>query len=83
MSIKTGQLKLGCITIHKKENVMFKLPMVIIYMIIAFNITAFTVILLLNMLLINSLIVKIIACALTIGAWVLTYINRYKVVEIF
>lgn len=62
---------------------MFKLPMVIIYMIIAFNITAFTVILLLNMLIITSLIAKIIACALTIGAWVLAYVNRYKVVKIF
>lgn len=62
---------------------MFKLPMVIVYMIIAFNITAFTAIMLLNVLIINSLIAKIIACALTIGSWVLTYINRYKVVEIF
>ena len=62
---------------------MLKLPMVIVYMIIAFNITAFTVILLLNMLVINSLIVKIIACALSIGAWVLAYVNRYKVVKIF
>jgi len=62
---------------------MFKLPMVIIYMIIAFNITAFTVILLLNMLVINSLIVKIIACGLSVGAWVLAYVNRYKVVKIF
>jgi hypothetical protein len=62
---------------------MFKLPMVIVYMIIAFNITAFTAILLLNLLIINSLIAKIIACALTIGAWVLAYINRDKVVKIF
>ncbi len=62
---------------------MFKLPMVIIYMIIAFNITAFTAIMLLNVLIINSLIAKIIACALTIGAWALAYINRNKVVTIF
>ena len=62
---------------------MFKLPMVIGYMIIAFNITSFAVILLLNMLIINSLIAKFIACALTIGAWALAYINRDKVVEIF
>lgn len=62
---------------------MFKLPMVIVYMIIAFNITAFTAIMLLNVLIINSLIAKIIACVLTIASWILTYINRYKVVEIF
>ena len=62
---------------------MFRLPMVIVYMIIAFNITAFTAILLLNMLVINSVLVKVIACALTIGAWVLAYIYRDKVVEIF
>lgn len=62
---------------------MFKLPMVIVYMIIAFNITAFTAILLLDMLIIHSLIAKIIACALSIGAWFLAYKNRDKVVEIF
>jgi len=62
---------------------MFRLPMVIVYMIIAFNITAFTAILLLNMLIINSVLVKVISCALTIGAWVLAYVNRDKVVEIF
>ncbi len=62
---------------------MFRVPMVIIYMIIAFNITAFTAILLLNVLIINSLIAKVIACALTIGAWALAYINRDKVVTIF
>lgn len=62
---------------------MFKLPMVIVYMIIAFNITAFTVILLMNVLVITSLIAKIIACALTVGSWVLAYINRYKVVTLF
>ena len=62
---------------------MFKLPMVIIYMIVAFNITAFTAILLLNVLIINSLLAKIIACALTVGAWVLAYVKRHQVVEIF
>jgi hypothetical protein len=62
---------------------MFKLPMVIIYMIISFNITAFTVILLMNVLVITSLIAKIIACALTVGSWVLTYKYRFKVVTLF
>jgi len=62
---------------------MFKLPMVIIYMIIAFNITAFTAILLMNVLIINSLIIKVIACALTVGAWVLAYIQRDQVVQLF
>lgn len=62
---------------------MFKLPMVIVYMIIAFNITAFTALLLLNMLIITSLFAKIVASALTIGAWVLAYVKRDKVVEIF
>jgi hypothetical protein len=62
---------------------MFKLPMVIVYMIIAFNITAFTGILLMNVLVINSPVVKIIACTLSVGAWVLAYIQRDKVVQIF
>jgi hypothetical protein len=62
---------------------MFKLPMVIVYMIIAFNITAFTALLLLNMLIITSLFAKIIASALTIGAWALAYVKRDKVVELF
>ena len=62
---------------------MFKLPMVIVYMIIAFNITAFTAILLLNMLIFKALTIKIIACALSVGAWMLAYINRDKVVQIF
>lgn len=62
---------------------MFKLPMVIVYMIIAFNITAFTAILLMNVLVINSPVIKIIACALSVGAWVLAYIQRDKVVRLF
>jgi hypothetical protein len=62
---------------------MFKLPMVIVYMIIAFNITAFTAILLMNVLIINSLTVKIIACTLSVGAWILAYIQRDKVVQLF
>jgi len=62
---------------------MFKLPAVIIYMIIAFNITAFTVILQLDMLIFKSLTVKIIAWALTIGAWYLAYLKRDTVWELF
>lgn len=62
---------------------MFKLPMVIVYMIIAFNITAFTGILLMNVLVINSLAIKIISCTISVGAWVLAYIQRDKVVQLF
>ncbi len=62
---------------------MFKLPMVIIYMIIAFNITAFTVVLQLDMLIFHSVIAKVIAWTLTVGAWILAYINRDKFVKIF
>jgi hypothetical protein len=66
-----------------KESIMFKLPMVIVYMIIAFNITAFTAVLLMNVLIINSLVIKIIACVLSVGAWVLAYVQRDKVVQLF
>lgn len=62
---------------------MFRFPLVIIYMIVAFNITAFTVVLLLNMLIIDSITAKIISCALSVGAWVLAYVNRHKVVKLF
>ncbi len=61
---------------------MFKLPLVIVYMIIAFNLTAFSVFLQLDVLIFNALIYKIIAWALTIGAWVLAYKNRNKFVTI-
>jgi hypothetical protein len=56
---------------------------VIVYMIVAFNITAFTVVLLMNMLIIDSITAKIISCALSVGAWVLAYVNRHKVVKLF
>jgi hypothetical protein len=62
---------------------MFRFPLVIVYMIVAFNITAFTVVLLLNMLVIDSITAKIISCALSVGAWVLAYVNRHKVVKLF
>ena len=62
---------------------MFKLPMVIIYMIIAFNITAFTVFLQLDMLIFQSVLAKVIAWALSAGAWILAYRNRDKFVTIF
>lgn len=61
---------------------MFKLPMVIVYMIIAFNITAFTGILMMNVLVINSPVIKIIACTLSVAAWILAYVQRDKVVQI-
>ncbi len=62
---------------------MIKLPLSIIIAMIAFNITAFTIFLQLDMLIFNSIIVKIIAWALTIGAWVLVYIKRNKLVTLF
>ncbi len=62
---------------------MFRFPLVIIYMIIAFNITAFTVVLLLNMLVIDSIFAKVVACAFSVGAWILAYVNRHKVVRLF
>lgn len=62
---------------------MFRFPLVIVYMIVAFNITAFTVVLLMNMLIIDSITAKIISCALSVGAWVLAYVNRHKVVKLF
>jgi hypothetical protein len=61
---------------------MFKLPLVIVYMIIAFNLTAFSVFLQLDVLIFNALIYKIIAWALTVGAWFLAYKNRNKFVTI-
>ncbi len=62
---------------------MFRLPLFIVYAMIAFNITAFTVILQLNMLIFTSLYIKIICWTLTIGAWLVTYINRNKFVTLF
>lgn len=62
---------------------MFKLPLLVVYSMIAFNITAFTVILQLDMLIFHSIIAKIIAWALTIGAWALAYKNRNKFVTLF
>jgi hypothetical protein len=62
---------------------MLKLPLSVIYAMIAFNITAFTVILQLDMLVFNSIIAKIIAWALTIGAWAMVYIKRNKFITLF
>lgn len=57
---------------------MFKLPLIIVYMIIAFNITAFTVFLQFDFLIFKDVWIKILAWALTIGAWYLSYRNRNK-----
>jgi hypothetical protein len=62
---------------------MLRLPVSIIYAMIAFNITAFTVILQLDMLIFNSIIIKIVAWALTIGAWVFAYSKRNKFITLF
>ncbi len=56
-----------------------RVPAVIVYMIIAFNVTAFTVLLQFDFLIFNSVIMKIIAWALTIGAWYLAYLKRDQV----
>jgi len=57
---------------------MLKLPQSIIYAIVAVNFTAFAIVLQLDMLFFNSLIEKLIAWALTIGAWTLVYKKRKK-----
>ena len=57
---------------------MFKFPLMIIYAIVAFNITAFTLLLQFNFLIFNSPVEKTLAWAVTIAAWVVTYIKRYK-----
>jgi hypothetical protein len=62
---------------------MIRLPLSIILAMIAFNITAFTLFLQLDMLIFNSIIAKIIAWALTIGAWSMVYIKRNKIVTLF
>jgi hypothetical protein len=56
-----------------------RVPAVIVYMIIAFNVTAFTLLLQFDLLIFNSVIIKIIAWALTIGAWYLAYLKRDQV----
>ncbi len=61
---------------------MFKFPLVIIYAVIAFNITGFAFLLQMDWLIFNAPIYKVIAWALTIGAWVLVYRNRHKYYEI-
>lgn len=62
---------------------MLKLPQSIIFAIVAFNITAFTIPLQLDMLIFTAPIIKIIAWALTIGAWTLTYRRRKKYFILF
>jgi len=62
---------------------MFKLPQSIIYAMIAFNITAFTLILQMDMLVFNMLWAKLVAWALTIGAWTLVYTQRKKYFLLF
>jgi hypothetical protein len=65
------------------EVFILKFPLLVVYMIVAFNITAFTVLLQLDVLVFNSLWEKLIAWALTIGAWVLAYLNRDKYITVF
>jgi hypothetical protein len=62
---------------------MLKLPQSIIYAIVAFNITAFTLLLQLDLLFFNATIEKVIAWALTLGAWALTYQKRKKFFILF
>lgn len=62
---------------------MFRLPLSIIYAMIAFNLTAFTVLLQMDVLIFHSIIFKIIAWAITLGAWFMTYANRKKIITLF
>ncbi len=57
---------------------MFKFPLLIIYAIVAFNLTSFSVLLQMDLLVFNSPIAKVVAWALTIAAWGLTFVNRNK-----
>ncbi len=57
---------------------MFKFPLLIVYAIVAFNLTSFSVLLQMDLLVFNSPIAKVVAWALTIGAWALTFVNRNK-----
>lgn len=57
---------------------MFKVPLVVIYAVVAFNISMFTGLLQMDYLIIQSPIVKIIAWAVTVTAWIITYLNRNK-----
>lgn len=62
---------------------MLKLPQSIIFAMIAFNFTVFSIVLQLDFLKFNSPVIKVIAWALTIGAWVLTYKRRKKYFTLF
>ena len=57
---------------------MFKIPLVVVYAVVAFNVSMFTGLLQMDYLIIQSPIVKIIAWAVTIAAWIITYLNRNK-----
>lgn len=60
-----------------------RFPMVIVYAVIAFNLTVFSLMLQMDMLVFHSVIAKVIFWALTVGAWVLTYVKRNKFVKFF
>lgn len=62
---------------------MIKLPQSIIYAMVAVNISGFAILLQLDMLNFNSPVAKLMAWALTIGAWALAYANRKKYVTLF
>lgn len=57
---------------------MFKFPLVIVYAVVAFNITAFAFLLQMDWLSFQSTIAKVVAWAVTAGAWELAYLNRNK-----
>ena len=60
-----------------------RIPLIIIYSIIAFNITVFTIMLQMDWLIFNSPVAKAFFWMLTIGAWVLAYINRAKSIKLY
>ncbi len=63
-----------------------RFPLVIIYAIIAFNFSMFSLMMqvdALDVAVFHSPIAKAIAWLLTLGVWVLAYVNRAKSIRIF
>jgi hypothetical protein len=68
----------GCEESKPKESAMFKFPLVTIYAIVAFNFTVFTLLLQFDYLMFQSPVAKAAAWVVTLTAWGVAYLNRYK-----
>lgn len=62
---------------------MLKLPQSILWAMIAFNFTAFAAVQLMGIVTFRSPWVLIVTLALTVGGWVLTYVQRKKYFVLF